>query len=413
MAKSVTSNPKSKIVVVGAGPAGASLAIRLAKVDFDVCLIERERFPRHKLCGEFISPECFRHFRDLGVFGEMLAAGGERIAETIFYAPEGKSVSVPSRWFNGDADGALSLSRAAMDFQLLEKAKAIGVEVLDETSVVGVLFEKERVCGVKIRTNVGEIKEISADILADATGRARILGKMISRQNAKTPDKRFSDSGKIQNPKSKIQNQLVGFKAHLKNVNLPKGACEIYFFDGGYGGLSYVENDLANFCFLIKAEAVKKFNSDARQIIEQLIFQNKRAAATLKNAEVVHDWLAVAVDGFGRKDLNPATNLFAVGDAGAFIDPFTGSGMLMALESAEILANAIIENPSADAIAEKYKLEHARKFQKRLFVCSLMRRAAFVPAFSRLLIAALNLGELPRKILARATRPAYSAEIKR
>ena len=194
---------------------------------------------------------------------------------------------------------------------------------------------------------------------------------------------------------------------------MPKGACEIYFFDGGYGGLSYVENGLANFCFLIKSEAVKKFNSDARQIIERLIFQNKRAAETLKNAEVVHDWLAVAVDGFGRKDLNPATNLFAVGDAGAFIDPFTGSGMLMALESAELLANAIIENPAADAIGEKYKIEHARKFQKRLFVCSMLRRAAFVPTFSRILIAALNLGELPRKILARATRPAYSAEIKR
>jgi flavin-dependent dehydrogenase len=128
----------------------------------------------------------------------------------------------------------------------------------------------------------------------------------------------------------------------------------------------------------------------------------------MKNAEPVHDWLAVSVDGFGQKDLNPAANLFAVGDAGAFIDPFTGSGMLMALESAEILARAITGNTAIEKIAEQYKIEHARRFQRRLFICSLMRRAAFVPALSKILISALSIGDFPRKILARATRPAVS-----
>src|SRR5215210_6248074 len=119
-------NPKSKILIVGAGPAGASLAIRLAKENFDVVLIEREKFPRQKLCGEFISPECLAHFRQLGVLDEMLSAGGERILETVFYAPNGNSVSVPSQWFGGGLQGALSLSRAEMDFRLMEKAKNAG-----------------------------------------------------------------------------------------------------------------------------------------------------------------------------------------------------------------------------------------------------------------------------------------------
>ena len=395
--------PKAKIIIAGAGPAGACLAIRLAKAKFDVCLIERERFPRQKLCGEFISPECFRHFRDLGVFEAMLSAGGERIAETRFYTSGGKSVSIPTRWFKVDEGGALSLSRAEMDFQLLETAKLIGVEVLEETSVVELLFEKEKIKSVRVRTRDGSRKEVLADLFVDATGRTRVLGKMVSRQPAKV------QSSKIQNPKSKIQNGLVGFKAHLKNVNLEKGACEIYFFNGGYGGLSYVENNLANFCFLIKAETVKNLGSDAGQIVEQIIFQNRRAFETLKNAAPIHEWLAVAVEGFGKKDLTPAPNLFAVGDAGAFIDPFTGSGMLMALESAEILAQAIVDNSAVEEIAEQYKSGHLQHFQKRLFVCSLMRRAAFVPKFAGFFISALNVGELPRKILARATRPALSA----
>ena len=402
MINSKIQNLKSKILIVGAGPSGASLAIRLAKENFRVCLIERERFPRPKLCGEFISPECLEHFRELDVLDEMLAAGGERIAETVFYAPDGKSINVASRWFDGDSQGALSLSRAGMDFQLLKKARRVGVEVLEEHSAVGLFQEDNEIRSLKLRTQDGEVKEIFADLFVDATGRARILGNLIFRESAKL------QSSKIQNPKSKIQNRLVGFKAHLRNVNLERGVCEIYFFPGGYGGLSYVENNLANFCFLIKADAVKNFSSDAQQIIQQLIFQNKRAFEALKNAEPVHDWLAVSVDGFGQKDLNPVANLFAVGDAGAFIDPFTGSGMLMAMESAEILAQAIAINPGCEKIAEQYKTEHARRFQRRLFICSLMRRAAFVPALSKILISALSVGNFPRKILARATRPAVS-----
>ncbi len=398
-------NPKFRVAIVGAGPAGASLAIRLAKENFRVTLIEREKFPRQKLCGEFISPECSRHFRDLAVLDEMLASGAERILETVFYEPNGKSIGVPSEWFGGDSAGALSLSRAEMDFQLLEKAKKIGVEVLEETQVVGVLPKNDEIRGVKIKNKTGETSEIFADLIVDATGRANVLGKLVK----KIPDSRFqipdSNSKKNRNPKSKIQNRLVGFKAHLKNVNLEKGVCEIYSFRGGYGGLSRVENNLANHCFLVKAEIVREFNSDAERIVREVIFQNKRAFQTLKNAEPVNDWLAVSVDGFGQKELNPAKNLFAVGDAGAFIDPFTGSGMLMAFESAEILAKVIAENSfSPERIAVNYKILHHRKFQKRLLICSLLRKAAFVPAFAKATISALSFSGQLRRILARSTR---------
>jgi len=397
--KSKIQNLKSKIVIVGAGPAGASLAIRLAKENFKVRLIERERFPRPKLCGEFISPECLRHFRDLDVFDEMLAAGGTRIAETVFYAPNGKSVGIPSEWFNQTEADALSLSRAMMDLCLLERAKAVGVEVLEECSVAGLLFEKDKISGVNVRSKDGIVKEIAADFLIDATGRAGVLRKLAERERGRTKPK---------NKDKERKTKLVGFKTHLENVNLADGVCEIYFFRGGYGGLSRVENNLANFCFLLRAEVVREFGSDARQIIEQVVWQNKRAFAALKNAKPASDWLAVAVDGFGEKDLHPAENLFAVGDAGAFIDPFTGSGMLMALESAEILAGAIGINSTVEQIAAQYKIEHAQKFQRRLFICSLMRRAAFAPLLAETLITALSFGNFPRKLLARATRLSFS-----
>ncbi len=395
-------NPKSKIAIVGAGPAGASAAIRLANFGFEVTLIERERFPRQKLCGEFISPECLAHFRELGVLDEMLAAGGEQITETYFYAPNGKSVSVPSYWFDKNLTGALSLSRAEMDFRLLNRAKSCGIEVLEESQVIGLLQEKEIVSGVKLREKSGKTKEISADFLIDATGRAGILTKM-AEKNFLTQRRKGAKRQKAENQKPKTN--LIGFKTHLENVAMEKNRCEIYFFPGGYGGLSYVENNRANHCFLIEAETVKKFAGNADAIVEKNIFQNSRARETLHGGKPVSDWLAVSIDGFGTKNVSPLPNLFSVGDAAAFIDPFTGSGMLMALESAEILANVIAENNfSPELMAENYKISHRRRFGKRLMICSLMRRLAFVPTLAALTISALSLSEKSREIIARATR---------
>ncbi len=156
--------------IVGAGPAGASLAIRLAAANFPVTLIERERFPRHKLCGEFISPECLLHFKKLGVIQRMEEAGGRRITATVFHAMNGKSVTIPSEWFGG---AALSLSRARMDQTLLDKARSKGVEILEGSSVVGVEMDKGSVQELKVRAD-GNIVAIKADIFIDATGRSRI-----------------------------------------------------------------------------------------------------------------------------------------------------------------------------------------------------------------------------------------------
>ncbi len=400
-------NHKSEIVVVGAGPAGAGLAIRLAASGFEVTLVEREKFPRNKLCGEFVSPECLEHFAQLGVLDEMFAIGGDRITETVFYAPNGRSVAVPSEWLGKTQEGALSISRAAMDVRLLEKAREVGVRILEETQVVAVLFERAEVVGVKVKSKSGETSEIAADLTIDATGRANVLGKLAEKEISRRKDAKTQRQGEIQNPKSQIQNRLVGFKAHLENVNLEKGRCEIYFFRGGYGGLSCIENNLANHCFLVKAEVVKKYIGQTNLLVEEIIFENRRARETMRDARPVFDWLAVSVDGFGIKDLNPAKNLFTVGDAAAFIDPFTGSGMLMALEGAEILARAVTENRlRSTQIAEIYGFNFRQKFQRRLRICALMRRAAFVPNLAKTLISALNLSRSAREMLARSTRSA-------
>lgn len=383
---------KPKILIAGAGVAGSSLAIRLAQRGFRVTLVEREKFPRHKLCGEFISPEALLHFQELGVLDKMLAIGGDRIAETVFYSTQGRSVSVPSGWFEHGQSGALSISRAEMDLRLLREAKELGVEVLEETSVSKLVVEDSAVRGAKLKTGSGEVIEIRADLFVDATGRSRILAKQIERLDPRI---------------KKAKTKFVAFKAHLKNARIEPGVCEIYFFRGGYGGLSHVENGVTNCCFIIKAAVVREFGNDVEKVFREVFLKNRRAHEAMTTAEPVFDWLAVSIDGFGEKKLAPVANLVCVGDAAAFIDPFTGSGMLMAMESAEVLSACIPDTELSFAqVAHKYESAYRQKFGRRLALCKLMRHASFLPSLAAAAIFVLRLNKSLRHLIAKHTRTA-------
>ncbi len=376
---------KTRIVIAGAGPAGSSLAVRLAKSDFEVTLIEKAEFPREKLCGEFISPECLDHFRDLGVIDAMTSAGGDRIQRTVFYSMKGRSAEVPTEWFGGSRPSALGLSRAEMDLQLLNEARSCGVRVIEGCSVKGISGDGSRIGAVRVRGADGS-SEISGDIFVDATGRQQILTRNLN--SGGSPGRR---SG------------LVAFKAHFRGTALSPGRCEIYFFPGGYGGLNYVEGGAANHCFIMRSEEARVLGGDADRILSELIYQNPRAKSVLSGAERDKDWLAVAIDGFGAAEPVPAPNLFAVGDAAAFIDPFTGSGMLMALESAKLLAEKLVSLPMSD-VRGAYREAHRRMFKRRLLLCSIMRQLSFSQTLAEAAVGLAGLSASLRQVLARTTR---------
>lgn len=375
---------------MGAGPAGSSLAIRLAKSGIAVTLVERERFPRHKLCGEFISPECFRHFDEFGILTTMTSAGGERVRETSFHSQSGRSVTVPSSWLA--ATDALSLSRSQMDMQMLGAARRHGAEVLEGTSVSGLLRSGNGVSGIV--ANVDNISsQIKADIVVDATGRAGVLSVMNRRDQKNT------------RPHVAAKPQFVGFKAHLAETRAESGRCEIFFFKGGYGGLTRVEGGVANLCFLVDPETVRAAGGDPHEIMRSAVFQNARAKWLLQGSTPRAEWLKVAIRGFGRQELSPANGLFTVGDSAAFIDPFTGSGMLLALESAEVLANSIVETrDDPQQTAAVYQKAYSERFSSRLAAASVLRRAAFFPHFASAAIAAAATSMRATRLAARLTR---------
>jgi flavin-dependent dehydrogenase len=375
------------VIVAGGGPAGASAAIHLARGGVRVLLIEQKKFPRAKLCGEFISPECQEHFERLGVAGAMIASGPALLDETVFYSSKGHHVSIPSKWFGGGRS-ALGLSRAVMDEVLLRCAADNGVVVHEGASITEPVLEGERVVGVRVKID-GRYHDFRAPITIDATGRGRILSRKIGGPN-----------GSSKRP------SLVAFKAHLKQTRVAAGACEIYFYRGGYGGLSTVEAGASNLCFIIAAESVKRCNSDPNVVLREFVMKNRRAAYTLENAQVSSDWLSASWERFGRQRPSPAPGLLAIGDSAAFIDPFTGSGMLMAFESGELVAHVILrtQNGSVAHLETTYTAAYREAFDSRLRICGLLRRAAFSPRLAELGIAICGGSERFRNRLARWTR---------
>lgn len=382
------------VIIAGGGPAGASAAIHLSTGGARVLLVEQKKFPRAKLCGEFISPECGPHFERLGVAGRMLAAGPATLTETVFYSRKGKSVSVPSAWFGANGI-ALGLSRAEMDQQLLRRASDAGAQVLEDTHAGDLILEDDRVAGLRVKREGNEIS-YRAPVTIDATGRTRALARRLDQSSNKMKSHRAS---------------LVAFKAHLDSARVAPGACEIYFYRGGYGGLSSIENGLSNLCFIAPAREVREAGADAERVMREVVCQNRRAAYALEHARACTPWLAVSLEGFGRHPVAPATGLLAIGDAASFIDPFTGSGMLMALESGELAAGiigghmtAIRSGAGLTELATTYRAAHRKRFHSRLRICSMMRRAAFVPGLAQLAIGLFGASDSLRQRVSRATR---------
>ncbi len=374
------------VIIAGAGPAGSSAAIHLARNGLRVLLVEQKKFPRAKLCGEFISPECQRHFENLGVAEAIKLSIPAAITETIFYSTRGHHVTIPSNWFGKPA--ALGLSRAVMDHVLLQRARDCGVTVLEGTTIAESIREGHTVRGVKLKTNE-QYEQYWAPLTIDATGRAHILSR-----------KRYSAE-----PKSKPK--LIAFKVHLRNTRVAPNTCEIYFYPEGYGGLSSVEGDISNLCFIISAEQVKRHSSNPELVMREMVMKNQRAAHTLEHAEPESEWLSASWERFGRQQPSPANGLLAIGDSAAFIDPFTGSGMLMAFESGELAADVIVRQRDKLATHEVcaiYAAEYAQKFDSRLRICGWLRRLAFSPRLAGAGIAICGSSNRFRNRIVRATR---------
>ena len=334
------------IAVIGAGPAGTAAAITAARAGQCVLLLDKDEFPRHKVCGEFVSFESTRLLRSL-LSGDV--EGFPRIQQV--------------RLFRGDdlyegslRAAALSISRYELDAMLVDAARTTGAELRNGCRVLAVARQND---GFAIESDHGEFR---ARHLANASGRWSEL-----REDRSLPHERW-----------------IGIKQHFAET-APPASTDLYFFKDGYCGVQPIAADRVNVSALVKA-------STARTMAD-VISQSPVLTQRSHGWRPVTEPIATAPIVFGPPE--PVSRGMAnVGDAAAFIDPFLGDGIAIALQTGALAARCLLNGD-----VERYRDEYLR------CVAPALRRAALLRRLSGSALA-WHLMRLPGMVgaTARATR---------
>ena len=371
-------------MIIGGGLAGCSAAIQLAERGKRVLLLEKQRYPAHKLCGEFLSVEVLAMFERLGVHEAIWQAGAQPIDNTVITTTDGAV-------FESALPGtALGLSRYTLDQLLFERARTAGAEAHD---------------GVNVQDVAGTLKEGFAVTTSEGTFEARmVLGAY---------GKRSTLDRKLNRLFLKARSPFVAFKAHYAGVDLP-GVIELHAFPGGYCGLSHVEQGQVNACWIAHGEALKEAGGTPEAMIAHSLGKNPALAGRFAAMERVSDrFIAVSQITFIPKGAF-AGDICMIGDTAGMIAPMCGDGMAMALRTAELvtpLATAFLEG-GLDAGAFRTAHERAwhREFGLRMRLGRWMHHAYCRPAVARLSVGAVRRMPGVGRWLIRKTRGAAIAD---
>ena len=397
------------VIIIGGGPAGSSAAISLAQRGARVLLLEEKRMPRGKLCGEFITPECFPTLERLGVMRRMLAAGAQKIDHVSLIVSSGKSVQTRiSDMSEGESTWAMSLSRARFDQILFNRAREVGAECLEGVAVRGCVLNDAGMGRVEaFSLKEGKKVTFEAPTIIDASGRN---SRMMVGKRERVAGRRGS--------------RLFALKAHFRGISGLDNQVELYFFPQGYGGLSIVEDGLVNLCFIVGERALREAGGNPSKVVDTTLMNNPLASERLRTSKIEGKWYSAGPLAFGRRRL-AREGVIAIGDASGMIDPFTGTGLQIALRTGEMAAQAIVEtlgdrrsatvgedevrrrsrrSSSLESILACYADHYKQEFHNRMRVAGLLRTAAFSPATASIVAGVLARMPGLTNLVLRATR---------
>ena len=386
------------VAIAGAGLAGASLALRLARAGARVALLDASTFPRPKLCGEFLSGEGAEALGRLGLGDDLDRLGARPIDRVRLSTPRGFVLEAEVGGPGGA--GGLALSRWALDALLVERARTAGATVFEGCRVAGAVVEGGRVVGLRARRS-GERADFTLRaalvVAADGRGSALVRQTGITRARSRLP----------------TRPPLVGLKRHLHvldpEADEPAGAVGLHLVPGGYGGTCRVEGSVTNFCALAPASILAEHRGDLDRAAIAYFGQNKILARLFTASEPAGPWKTVA--GVRVEVSRPRLpGILYVGDCQGTVDPLGGQGMTMALLAAEMLApfalGAVSDGREGATPSLQGAVQRAwrRRFDRRVNLCRLYHHALVRPRLIGLL--GTSRGLAPRLVSAcfRGTR---------
>jgi flavin-dependent dehydrogenase len=364
-------------LVIGGGPAGAMVALRLTSAGRKAVLLEKESGPHDKVCGEFLSREAVDYLHQAGINPLDLGATSIR---TLRLSAGGKTVtaSLPFQ--------ALSLSRRVLDAALLVRAEESGCQILRGTAVESLIPE-----GNHWIASLSSGDSLRASTVFLATGKHDLRG--FSRSPAK-------------------QSDLVGFKMFWQlapsKLHALRDCMDLYLFSGGYGGLSLIEGEVANFCLVVRRSTLRT-TGGWPQLLALILSGNRHLRQLLYGATPL--WkrpLAISPIPYGYL-VRESGGLWCVGDQAAVIPSFTGDGISIALHSAALAAQMFLAGSSA----ADYNRALRAQLTRPMALATSLSRGAVTSVGRAAALAALTLAPSAMRWVATSTRIPQSSLVSR
>jgi menaquinone-9 beta-reductase len=344
--------------IIGGGVAGLSLAILLAKDGKKVILFEKENYPFHKVCGEYISNESVKFINKLGV--DLSNYNLPRMDSLFLSSISGIAIK------RNLSVGGVGFSRYELDNLLYQTAIVGGVEVRTKTKVQSVQFEKDQ---FQILFND---RQITAKTVCGAYGKNSNIDAQLNRMIRADGEK----------------NLFVAVKHHIKADFYDRTRVEMHNFNGGYCGMSSIENGKVNLSYITKASNLRKCGGKISELEKRVLSENPflkryfdKAKFELEKPLVIshlHFGLKTAVD----------SHILMLGDAAGNIAPLSGNGMSMAFRSASIaheVVNAFLNNQiTRTAMETAFTNEYKKAFSARISYARMIHKTFGKPFFNNL-----------------------------
>ena len=365
---------RADVVVVGAGPAGAATAILLAERGHAVTLLDKAAFPRPKICGEYLSPEAARVLDRLGVLKAVDAAGAQPLHGMRITAPDGTVLDgaypTGGRW-RGYRDHALAVPREALDRILVERARALPVDVRERHRVTGLLRDGDRVVGVQAEDEAGARVDVGARLVVGADGRASAVAHALG----------------LLRPH---RLQRLALIQHVSGIEGVHDRGEIYVDPPDYSILNPVAPGLVNLSLVVPLAHARPYGGRMKAFFEARIKQLRHLPARVAGMRAEGPLRVMGPLAYHVREPRLGGVLLA-GDAAGFYDPFTGEGLFTALRSAELLAEvahpALTRDDVSAAALAPYAAARRRAFADKARVT---RALQLVIAHRRLANAAAH-----------------------